>query len=319
MSNYLPHELEAFGDADELVLAAVIFAGCLGLLAAAIVGHVLLTGSEKKLNLPRMGSLALSSVWVLLVVGMLAFLVARVAPGLSDSPTRPATAQHQMHIELGKPTESEPLDSNVGKQTNAGDGRTLTPEETPEASGEDSKPAAVVSKVPDWIRQTAVEQGDAMLLVVRGDPKIDIQDAEQAALDVAVEIIRDDFHKLHGDKGSWSLPHRLVSGAIRRRYVEPMPFSTSDEKHSFQINRVHLQIELSPELRKEIYPVWRAQVVQHRLWSLGGLFGLVTLILGTTAAYLRLDRQTSGTYRKRLKLAAVSLIVAGGVVVVTTV
>ena len=58
--------------------------------------------------------------------------------------------------------------------------------------------------------------------------------------------------------------------------------------------------------------MWREQIVERRLWTLGSLLGVFTLILGATATYLRLDAATSGAYRLRLKLATVALIVAGG-------
>jgi hypothetical protein len=43
---------------------------------------------------------------------------------------------------------------------------------------------------------------------------------------------------------------------------------------------------------------------------------MLTLMFGTTAAYLRLDDLTNGMYRLRLKFAATSLIVSGGLIAV---
>ena len=102
--------------------------------------------------------------------------------------------------------------------------------------------------------------------------------------------------------------------AVRNRYVQPVTvdFTIGGEIKPTQMYVVHLQMELSPRVRKVLFPYWREQVVTQRLWMIGGLVALLTLITGTVAAYFRLDTLSGGAYRNRLKLAAVALIVSGG-------
>jgi hypothetical protein len=81
------------------------------------------------------------------------------------------------------------------------------------------------------------------------------------------------------------------------------------------MHRAHLRLELTPRFHTAVEQSWRGQVVEHRLLALGGVFGLVTLALASAAGYFRLDELTGGQYRRRLKLAALALIAAGGTAV----
>jgi len=49
---------------------------------------------------------------------------------------------------------------------------------------------------------------------------------------------------------------------------------------------------------KALHASWDEQIVNHRLMELGGVLGLVTLVLATSAGYFRLDDWTGGKYRR---------------------
>jgi hypothetical protein len=100
--------------------------------------------------------------------------------------------------------------------------------------------------------------------------------------------------------------------AVRRTHVERIDRKTRSTGTPFHVYRAHNQVELSPAVRNALFPLWKEQIVARRLSALGGLAGLLTLCFGTVAAYFRLDERTAGHYRRRLKLAAVSLVSAGG-------
>ena len=137
-----------------------------------------------------------------------------------------------------------------------------------------------------------------------------VDEAEEQVRSAAIGKIREDFHRRHGDQGHWTIPPALVQDAIRHRHVEPITHTTGTV--DFEVYRVHTQVVIDPPLRAELHNVWREQISQRRLWTLGCLLGFVTLIIGAGAAYLRLDLLTQGAYRRRLKLATVALIAAGG-------
>ena len=63
---------------------------------------------------------------------------------------------------------------------------------------------------------------------------------------------------------------------------------------------------------------WRPSVVKQRLVWLGGGIGLLTLLLGSLAAGLRVDEQTGGKRRKALTLGTLALwaVVGGAVLLV---
>lgn len=76
--------------------------------------------------------------------------------------------------------------------------------------------------------------------------------------------------------------------------------------------RAHLRLDFTPQLHDALQERGRALIVEGRVLHFGGLLGLVTLMLATAAGYFKLDDATAGAYRRRLKLAAVALIAAGG-------
>ncbi|HUG90797.1 MAG TPA: hypothetical protein VML55_08195 [Planctomycetaceae bacterium] len=84
------------------------------------------------------------------------------------------------------------------------------------------------------------------------------------------------------------------------------------ETQSFQMHVAYLTLDLSPSVREAYAEAWQARLVDVRMVVLGGLVALAIVIVTAAAAYFRLDLATNGVYRLQLKLAAVSLIVAGG-------
>jgi hypothetical protein len=179
------------------------------------------------------------------------------------------------------------------------------------------------STLPEWVRNASQSTtfsshklsstvgGDDSKVVLSSQRFATIEDAKKQVIDVAVEQVRDAFHRTHPYRGQWELPADLVDAeVVKHRYVEEI-------EHDFgsftgRMYRVHLQLDLDSSTGGPIYRSWRDQVVERRLWLLGSLLGLVTLVLGTTTAYLRLDTMTQGQYRSRLRLAATLLITAGG-------
>jgi hypothetical protein len=112
------------------------------------------------------------------------------------------------------------------------------------------------------------------------------------------------------------LPARFTNPLNREFYpdnhVEHVKIDAGS--NSFPVVRVHAILDFSPRMLDELYSAWRAQIAERRLWTVGGLVGLATLLVASLAGYLRLDAATHGGYRRRLKLATVSLIVAGGLI-----
>ncbi len=173
------------------------------------------------------------------------------------------------------------------------------------------------TKLPDWAKETdRALDSDTKLVVVQGKIGLTVDEAVAAGRAAAFARLRSDFSAAHPQAASWEPPSSITGDAIRRTFVE-----RSDRKTStgtpYSAYTAYEQVELSPSVRKQILPLWRNQIVEKRIWALGGLAGLLTLTFGTLAAYFRLDQRTSGVYRRRLKLAAVSVIAAGGMAAAT--
>ena len=80
------------------------------------------------------------------------------------------------------------------------------------------------------------------------------------------------------------------------------------------VYRVTWQVWLRPSVRDTFAADDRLAERDERLWQLGLGAGLLTLLFGAWAAYFRIDDQTQGRYRGRLKLAAIGTTLAGAAV-----
>jgi hypothetical protein len=179
-------------------------------------------------------------------------------------------------------------------------------------------PAPPEQKLPDWASKEVVEDGNSRLVVVRTEVWATPEVAEERALAAATDLVADGLGKYYPEARDWLPPENLVrSEAVRNVYIEPENHKTTTSGTPFRVYRAYYQVELSPKVWASLIPVWKEAVVGRRLWALGGFAGLLTLTFATLAAYFRLDERSAGRYRGRLKLAAVSIIAAGGVAAAT--
>ncbi len=156
------------------------------------------------------------------------------------------------------------------------------------------------------------------LAVVTGEIGATVEEAVANARKAAIDLVRVDFAATFPQVAGWRPPASVVANsAIRQTFVEEVDRKTVSSGTPFRVYRGYNQVELSPSVRNQIYPLWRTEVVDRRIWALGGLAGLLTLTFATLSAYFRLDARTTGLYRRRLKLAAVSVIAAGGLAAAT--
>jgi hypothetical protein len=207
-----------------------------------------------------------------------------------------------------QPAEPQPV------ATAAADAEAAPAEAQPVESLDTSPVEADVSLLrPKWMDGVT---DPAAEVVIEGSPKVTPEEAITSALAKAAEFLKQEHAKVYGEHGPWNLPLDVVSDHAQvDRFVEPYKVVTAGEPQGITTNRAFVLISLSPEVRQQVYLTWREQIVQRRLWAFGGVFGLATLIVASAAGYLRLDTLSHGAYRRRLKLAAVSLIVAGGLAV----
>ena len=262
----------------------------LGLFALAIMAYVLLKSRERKFSLGGFFSFIFSAILVLTVVAVMAYLVAISAPQFAEQ-----SATIEVHFE-----KQQLIDTSIPENA------TETIPVTTNKPSVERDP-----DLPEWVGQPEVVSDERKLVSLSSQQYATVEEAEREVLREAEVRIQKDFEKTYPYKGSWVFPEEFVEKHyLSEPYVEKTTGNT--ENATFEMVRVHRRLTLSSAAHKKLYPVWREQIVERRLWTLGSLLGVFTLILGATATYLRLDAATSGAYRLRLKLATVALIVAGG-------
>jgi hypothetical protein len=167
--------------------------------------------------------------------------------------------------------------------------------------------------LPDWVQEKDSTADNARFVVVTGEIGSTVEEAAAAARNAAIDVVRDDFAASYPQVAGWEPPAPAVgAAAIRRTFVEEIDRKTLSSGVPFRVYRAYDQVELSPVVRRQIFPFWKEEIVDRRILALGGLAGLLTLTFATLAAYFRLDERTSGLFRSRLKLATVCVIAAGG-------
>jgi hypothetical protein len=290
-------------------MAIPLLAAGLIVVAVGIGVHTFLKERGKKVSVGGAASHLLTLLWLIPIAAVCLVVAVPAAWYFSFSapPVRIDVEEGDAH-QIGR-DEAYPIATTLEAESSL-------PELT-EGEAESSLPefseseAAAEPKRPTWVDAGDTDDGSRRLVVVQGQQFPQEQRARQDALEEAVQLVRADFQQTRNAQGRWKLHRSLVKRkAVKKTFVEPIQRSTG--LNDFSVVRVYHQVELSDHVRDAIYPSWRRQIVDGRLWVLGGILGFITLMLGTSATYLRLDMLTKGNYRRRLKLASVSLIVAGG-------
>lgn len=277
-----------------IAVMPLIIVGGLFLFALAILGHVLLASREKRFSLRGFFGLLFAAVWALPVLAVLGWLGARSLPHLQE----PSWAERMT-------VSAEPPGPPKGTLVSVDSNKVGIPVDPDEDAVEED------ASLPEWVGQPDQQEQGVTTVALSSQQWATVDEGRRQIYQMAAERIREDFHREYPNHRDWSLP----AASIERRlvgepYVQEIERTTGNK--TFTVYRLHQQLALSDDLPSELYPIWRDQIVGRRLWILGGLLGVATMILATAAIYLRLDASTGGTYRFRLKLAAVALIVACG-------
>lgn len=221
---------------------------------------------------------------------------------------------------------SRPVGETLVVSTVDTDGRLLTPTvDTASATVSTSQPASsteprppateqpiTIDKLPEWVSQPEATREGVTTLVLSSQRFVTQEEAEQQLAGEVARRLRQYFHEEHPSQGLWELPADYdVRRTVKQRHVELIPKNFGD---SIDVNmhRVHWQLELSPDVRRELYPLWREQTVKQRLTQYGAGVGGLAFLLLVTSTYFRVDASTKGAYRGWLRLAAISVVAAGG-------
>ena len=168
--------------------------------------------------------------------------------------------------------------------------------------------------LPDWVKPKPTENdaSGVKLVVEQGRPATTPDEAEHSALQVAVVTVRQEFDRAHQGTEEWSLPIDFVnSKAVRKRFTEQMEMTLPDGSDTIMpMYRMYVQVELSPAVIEEIYPLWREQVVRQRLVHYAAWVCGLTLTFVSLATYFRLEGRSSMN-RTGLIAATCAVVVPG--------
>lgn len=185
---------------------------------------------------------------------------------------------------------------------------------------EDNSRPATTGDLPAWVSAPPQNDGQTRVVVVSShfSPAVDASDTDRAinlaqneVYNEAAQQIRAYFGKSYPVQNNWPIPDEIVRRAIGKVHLQE-----KDVDGGGKVYRRFAQVNLTPGIRQRLLPQWQKATTQNRLWTLCAGMGLLTLLLGTTASYLRLDRMTDGAYRGRLKLASFSVVTAVALVAV---
>jgi hypothetical protein len=170
------------------------------------------------------------------------------------------------------------------------------------------------SDPPDWAGKEPLPSRDGVLVALSSQRYATIGEAEENVTALAVDYLKKFYQDEYPLRGEWTVPVSVIEQSALNSLVGEVFEKDFGNGVTGKMYRAHLRLDICPALREDLHASWHDQVVARRLTELGGVFGLATLMLATCAGYFRLDSLTAGQYRRRLKLAAASLIAAGSLV-----
>lgn len=275
-------------------------------------GYVYAQSQGWKLSWRGVGGIVAALFWAVPVVAVVGYMFVRTAPQVqpvvADSSEASATS-------IKETVATDPTAMEI----------VAVPDLFPSSGASETSSAVATTSTTSTVNVPTVEKSEATrpawvdaphqdgMVVVVGKPNLNLKLAEEQALNAAWMKTVATLHRDQTFEGSWRpQPGDIQPLLVGEPYVEAIESRTGN--FYFTTHRVFLRLDLSASGQERLRPVRERQIVHSRLWVLGGWLGMLTLIFGTTAAYLRLDDMTDGMYRLRLKFAATSLIVSGGFV-----
>ena len=176
-----------------------------------------------------------------------------------------------------------------------------------------SSAGQTVEQLPEWVHAPPVidpaEQTE--LFTIRSSRYAGIEEAEADLLGHLrprlAGYLRDGGYAI--DASKITEQHLRQARIVKQRVVEQ--FDLEIGAHVEPVYQATWQVSLRPSIRDAIGRDYRLAVKQDRLWQVALAGGLLTLLFGTWAAYFRIDDNTGGRYRSRLRAAAIAASATG--------
>jgi hypothetical protein len=169
---------------------------------------------------------------------------------------------------------------------------------------------------PGWIDEGDTQIDDVKKIVLSSGLWSTEAEAIHELLPRTASIVRSDFAERH--KNPFDRPaHRFLSDerlaqiAVKRHYLEPVTKQTGSME--LPMCRLWQQIEISPTVRTEIYPVWKSAVLGNRVVIIGTLLSLMTLAASATSLFVKMKRRPNygATYAAAVATSSATAWMAG--------
>ncbi len=146
-----------------------------------------------------------------------------------------------------------------------------------------------MNRLPDWVTQQQVANLDALTVpatqVVSSGQYASISEAEQELMDrLKVDVQRRLVAEYNITAPTPTTQELRDSRIIHSRANEQLELTVGEFTHPMY--RVHWLVNMRPETDQVFFESWRSQTVNQRLYKMGLLLGVVTLLLGGTSLYL---------------------------------
>ncbi len=179
------------------------------------------------------------------------------------------------------------------------------------SSGVANAESSAKSSLPDWTKQTSIQDGKRKLVAINGGRFASEEEAELHAFDQATLIATQEFQHLDPQGQGRRLPiHReeIQRTAIKQRFLEVREHDFGKSKGPMY--QVWLQLELTPDLGQRITTPWRQAAVDARVHTLAACGIWLTAVAGLVSFAFRWDTARQG--RSRTAVFVTVLIVAAG-------
>lgn len=158
----------------------------------------------------------------------------------------------------------------------------LTPDEIILAADRPPLPEAELMALrPKWISEGEVTNGDVRYVVLSSQLWSTVEEARHTLVGQATEILRKDFEQRH--KGPF-IPFsnralnmdRLVEIAVKEQHLESVEQDFG--KYTSPMYRLWWRLEISPIVRTELFPDWKAATTQNKVIVIGVVMAAVTFL-----------------------------------------
>lgn len=144
-----------------------------------------------------------------------------------------------------------------------------------------SQPDSENKNIPSWIVDKTSTPNQQLLSSGRYSSQ---QEAEDELVPIAADLLQRAFHTQYPWQGDWKVPLAQVRERVmNQRFVEVL----NKEIGTYKFYRLHVLVNVSPEICATFVDPWKTQIVERRLKVLGVLLAWLSSVLLLGSVFFR--------------------------------